>query len=83
MQGAIPVDLYGNEIKYENNIEKKLKEILTGRAYTAQKLQYELKIGININEIRKMLSNLDFIDSKKVGSKKYYFLKDSTPDLFL
>ncbi len=83
MQGAIPVDLYGNEIKYENNIEKKLKEILTGRAYTAQKLQYELKIGININEIRKMLSNLDFIDSKKVGSKKYYFLKDSIPDLFI
>jgi len=86
MKGAIPVDIFGNHIQIkENKIEDKLKNILSKGQLTAKAISDELKLEIDARELQKLLKNLDFIDSKKVKSKKYYFLKNTItvqPDLF-
>ena len=86
MQGAIPVDSFGKPIEStENNVEEKLKQILSKGQLTAKAINEKLDIEIDQKNLQKLLSNLLFVDSKSVSRKKYYFLKNSTPtqaDLF-
>ncbi len=80
MKGAIPVDIFGNSIEIkENEFENKLKEILSGRPLSPEVICDELKMEIEIKELRKLLLKLDFVDSKKINNRKYYFLKKSMP----
>lgn len=87
MQGAIPIDWFGKPIDVEeNNVEKRLKLILSKRQLTAKAINEELKIEIELLEFQKFLKNLDFVDSKKVKNRNFYFLKNSIPnqaDLFI
>ncbi len=88
MKGALPVDFYGNPVKENGNtIEEKLKEILSQKALPLEAVKNALKSEIEIQdkELRKVLTDIDFIDSKKIKGKTYYFLKTSLPkqgDLF-
>jgi predicted Rossmann fold nucleotide-binding protein DprA/Smf involved in DNA uptake len=86
MKGAIPVDLFGEPIRdKDNKVEEKLKNILSKGILTAKAINDELKLEIDSKELQKLLTNLDFVDSKKIKNKKYYFLKNSVPvqsDLF-
>ncbi|MDZ7722217.1 MAG: DNA-processing protein DprA [candidate division KSB1 bacterium] len=80
LQGAIPVDTFGNPIEsIENNIEEKLKQILSKGHLTAKAINERLDIEIDQKNLQKLLSNLSFIDSKSAKRKTYYFLKDSIP----
>lgn len=80
MKGAIPVDLFGKEIEVkENKVEDRLKNILSNGQLTAKAISDELKLEIDTKELQKLLLNIDFIDSKKVKNKKYYFIKNSLP----
>jgi DNA protecting protein DprA len=86
MNGAIPVDLFGEPIiDKDNKVEEKLKNILSKGILTAKAINDELKLEIDSKELQKLLTNLDFVDSKRIKNKKYYFLKNSVPvqpDLF-
>ncbi len=86
MRGAIPVDLFGEPIEVrENKVEDKLKSILSKGQLTALAIHAALEMEIDLRELQKLLSKLDFIDSKRVKNQKYYFLKSSLPvqpDLF-
>jgi len=86
LQGAIPVDLAGKPIEItENNVEARLKKVLAKGHLTAQAINDELNLGIELKELQKLLANLSFVASKKVKNRKYYFLKDAIsaqPDLF-
>jgi len=86
MKGAIAVDLFGKRIEVkENKVEDRIKKLLSKGQLTAQTISDELKLGIDTRELQKLLTGLDFVDSTKVKSRKYYFLKNSTPaqpDLF-
>jgi DNA protecting protein DprA len=86
MQGAIPVDLFGEPIEAkENTVEERLKSILSKGQLTAKAINDELKMEIDQKELQKLLSKLAFVESKKVKNRKYYFLKNSIsaqPDLF-
>ncbi len=86
MRGAIPVDIFGNPIEVrENKVEEKLKSILSKGQLTALAIQAALEMEIDLRELQKLLSKLDFIDSKRVKNQKYYFLRSSLPvqpDLF-
>jgi len=80
MQGAIPVDSFGKPLELvENNVEEKLKQILSKGQLTAKAINEKLDIEIDQKNLQKLLSNLTFIDSKSVKRRKYYFLKDSIP----
>ena len=86
MNGAIPVDLQGNPIEVNGNkVQETLIDILAKGQLTAQAISDEMKSEIGVKELQQLLANLDFVDSKKVKNKKYYFLKNSIPappDLF-
>lgn len=86
MRGAIPVDMSGNPIEVrENKVEDKLKSILSKGQLTALAIHAALEMEIELPELQKLLSKLDFIDSKRVKNQKYYFLRSSLPvqpDLF-
>jgi len=86
MQGAVPVDISGEPIKNNHNtVEVKLKKILSKGQLTVEAINDELNIEINPNDLHKLLKNLDFVESKKVKNRNYYFLKNSIPaqpDLF-
>jgi DNA protecting protein DprA len=86
MQGAIPVDLSGTPIAtIDNNVEEKLKTILLEGQLTAKSINNKLNLNIDQKELQKLLSNLSFVQSKKVKNRKYYFLKNSIqeePDFF-
>ncbi len=80
MKGAIPVDLFGKEIKAEENqVEDRLKNVLSNGQLTAKAINDRLKLDIDTKELQKLLANIDFIDSKKVKNKKYFFIKSSLP----
>lgn len=86
MQGAIPIDLFGKSTEStENNVEKKLKQILSKGQFTAKAINEKLDIEIDQKNLQKLLSNLSFVDSKSIKRRKYYFLKNSIlaqPELF-
>ncbi len=86
MRGAIPVDMSGHPIEVrENKVEDKLKSILSKGQLTALAIHAALEMEIDLRELQKLLSKLDFIDSKRVKNQKYYFLKSLLPvqpDLF-
>ncbi|MBN2089814.1 DNA-processing protein DprA [candidate division KSB1 bacterium] len=86
MRGAIPVDMSGNPIEVrENKVEDKLKSILSKGQLTALAIHAALEMEIELLELQKLLSKLEFIDSKRVKNQKYYFLKSALPvqpDLF-
>ncbi len=80
MQGAIPVDFFGNPITSdENDVAEKLKQILAKGALTAEAINEKLDMKMDQKNLQKMLSNLSFVDSKSVKGKKYYFLKNAIP----
>jgi len=80
MKGAIPVDLFGNETETkENKVEDRLKKILSKGQLTAKAINDVLKLDIETRELQKLLLDIDFIDSKKIKNKKYYFIKNSLP----
>lgn len=87
MQGAIPVDLFGKPIEAkENDIEIKLKSILSKGQLTAKAINDKLNLEINTKDLQKVLSELTFVESKKIKNSNYYFLKNSIPkqtDLFI
>jgi len=86
MQGAIPVDLFGKPIETShNNVEERLKHILSKGQLTVKAINDELNMEINQKDLQKLLKNLDFVVLKKVKNRNYYFLKNSIqaqPDLF-
>lgn len=80
MKGAVPVDLFGKKIEVnENKVEDRFKQLLSNRQLTAKAINDKLKLEIDTKELQKLLANIDFIDSKKVKNKKYYFIKNSLP----
>lgn len=80
MKGAIPVDLFGEPIEAkENRVEERIKSILSKGQLTAKAITGELQMDIDQKELQKLLSNLPFVEAKKVKNKKYYSLKDSVP----
>jgi len=80
MKGAVPVDLFGKEIGVKDNkVENRLKNVLSNGQLTAKAINDKLKLEIDTKELQKLLSNIDFIDSKKIKNKKYYFIKHSLP----
>ena len=87
MQGAIPVDLFGKPIEIEeNDMEVKLKGILSKGQLTAKAINDKLDLEIDTRDLQRLLSNLSFVESKKVKNSKYFFLKNSIPsqtDLFI
>ena len=80
LQGAIPVDSSGKPIEFiENNIEERLKQILSKGQLSAKSIYEKLDVEIDLKNLQKLLANLSFVDSKSVKRRKYYFLKDSIP----
>lgn len=80
MQGAIPVDSFGKPTESSvNNVEEKLKQILSKGQLTAKAINEKLDIEIDQQNLQKLLSNLSFVDSKSVKRTRYYFLKNSIP----
>lgn len=80
MKGAIPVDLFGEPIEAkENQVEERIKSILSKGHLTAKVITDELQMDIDQKDLQKLLSNLPFVEAKKIKNKKYYFLKNSIP----
>ncbi len=80
MQGAVPVDLYGKTLEIEENaVEKEIKNILSKRFLTVKAIKNEINLDISVNDLRKLLANLDFVEKKKVKNVNHYYLKDSIP----
>jgi DNA processing protein len=82
LQGAVPVDLFGKPIESRdnNNIEERLKFILSKGQLTVKSIHDKLDVEIDQKNLQQLLSNLPFVESKLVKNKKYYFLKNSIPD---
>ncbi len=81
IQGAIPVDQFGHPIESEeNNVEEKLRQILSQGHLTVKSINEKLDMEIDQKNLQKLLSNLSFVDSKLVKKRKYYFLKNSIPE---
>ncbi|MBC8182020.1 DNA-protecting protein DprA [candidate division KSB1 bacterium] len=86
LQGAIPVDFYGNEILGEDDLSQKLKQIINNGRYSADEIKNKLHLNIDTKQLSKLLSGLNFIVSKKINSNKYFMLKDekkAQADLFV
>lgn len=80
LQGAIPVDSFGQRIEHEdNNLEEKIKRILSNGQLSAKSINDQLELDTDPKNLQRLLSNLPFVDSKLVKKKKYYFLKNSIP----
>ncbi|MBN1351754.1 DNA-processing protein DprA [candidate division KSB1 bacterium] len=80
MQGAIPVDPYGQPVEADkDDLEGKLKRILSKGQLSIASISEKLDIEIDQDNLKKLLANLPFVDSKLVKKRKYYFLKNSIP----
>ena len=78
LKGGIPVDLFGKRIDSSvNTVEDQLKKILANGPLPAGEIASRLNVPIETKELQKLLLNLSFVDSKRIKSKKYYFLKET------